>query len=601
MAKQATAAEQTAPQGTDQLQDILILHDQLGKMLHAVTGADESGNPQMAPLDEGDNNTFLKVDKFSSILENFWKNFVSQFKDPTNFNLISMKEGDLNDPKIKKALKDLAAGKETKAVKDFLEKYEIRAKTPQEVAQSNIDWAALEKAGLSRAALEKAGMVNVLSKIVAGETVKVEETRPQAYRYSESLIDWETLAAVGISKEMLIQRGLLDQMLKGYKTNELVPLTYDDGTVRIRLEARLSLMPGENGVKLYMNSVRQKPDLDRAFMGHIFSETDKNNLQETGNLGRVVPLQWRDGSVSDSFISIDRLTNDIVALKSEYVRIPEMLAGVKFTPDEINALKEGQKIHIDGFESSKNPGHTYPADIQYNADRRGVQFFFENEKLFNAQAIAGVAITDKMRELVNEGKAILLENMVSKTGESYDRYIKLDPATGRPNYTKYNPDSPEDARQIVLPREIGGVQLKADERQELGEGKPVWIQGIEFRNSTEPVDRWVKCDLNTGDLRFATAPDKFEERAAIKVPQEIKGAQLSSVQRAQLQDGKAVLVDGIIGYDKKPISQWVRMNPVTGKSEMFNENPDRTRNPEQRNAINRNPQRDENKRGQGIK
>lgn len=599
MAKQTAAAAQGAPQeNIEKLQDILLLHDKLGKMLHAVTGMDGNGKPETTPYDEQKNNSFLKLDKMSSVVENFWKNFVDQFKDPTRFNLISIKEGAENNVNVKKALKDLAAGKETATVKKFLDKYEIRVKSPEQAAGPKIDWEALEKAtGLTREMLEKSGMASAMTKLAAGEEVKVQERIPQVHRYSESLIDWKQFEAMGVPKEMLIQKGYLDEMLKGRKTRDLIPMTLEWGPARIRFEGRLSLMPGDNGLTMYMNGVRQAPDLDRSFMGHIFSETDKQNLRDTQNLGRTVPLQWRNGQTHDSFISIDRLTNDIVALRTEHAYIPEEIKGVKLTEHEIADLREGKPIKLEGLISDN--GKEFSATIQVNADRRGVEYIFEKQKLFNAQSIAGVEITDKMREEVNAGKSILLENMRGRNGELYDRYIKLDPSTGNLTYNKFNPDSPEDKREIIIPKELGGVMLTADDRRELSEGKPVYIQDMTMR-SGEVRSMWVRSDLRTGDVKFATSPDKFDERQTFNVPQEIMGAKLSASQRAQLQDGTAVLVDGLKGHDGKMISQWVRFNKDTGKPQMYNENPDKNRNPDRRNVVQRNQTAQTNKRGRGI-
>jgi len=43
------------------------------------------------------------------------------------------------------------------------------------------------------------------------------------YRYNESMINWEELKNYGLSREYLVERGLLDQMLRGYKTNSSCP------------------------------------------------------------------------------------------------------------------------------------------------------------------------------------------------------------------------------------------------------------------------------------------------------------------------------------------------------------------------------------------
>ena len=60
---------------------------------------------------------------------------------------------------------------------------------------------------------------------------------------------------------------------------------------------------------------------------------------------------------------------------------------------------------------------------------------------------------------------------------------------------------------------------------------------------------------------------------------------LSATQRAQLQDGKAVLVEGMTGFDGKQFSQYVKANFNRGKLEYYSENPDRKRDASQRQAA----------------
>lgn len=94
--------------------------------VRAVSEIDGQGKVKTVPADERNENSFLKFDKNSSILENFIKNFWSQLKNPTHFRLIRMT---VHDYKMnKQAIKDLAEGKQTDAVKEFLKRYEIRPK-----------------------------------------------------------------------------------------------------------------------------------------------------------------------------------------------------------------------------------------------------------------------------------------------------------------------------------------------------------------------------------------------------------------------------------------------------------------------------------------
>lgn len=77
--------------------------------MQVVSEIDKDGKAKTVPADEKNENSFLKFDKNSSILENFIKNFWSQLKEPTHFRLLRMT---FHDYKMnKQAIKDLAEGK----------------------------------------------------------------------------------------------------------------------------------------------------------------------------------------------------------------------------------------------------------------------------------------------------------------------------------------------------------------------------------------------------------------------------------------------------------------------------------------------------------
>ena len=65
------------------------------------------------------------------------------------------------------------------------------------------------------------------------------EQQPK-YRYNESMNNWEDLKHFGLSREDLLERGLLDQMLKGYTTNQVVPISMKFGSAPQRTDVRLS-------------------------------------------------------------------------------------------------------------------------------------------------------------------------------------------------------------------------------------------------------------------------------------------------------------------------------------------------------------------------
>ena len=550
-------------------------------LIQAVSEINKNGKYSTVPADKEHQNSFLKIDRYATFFENFLKNFWSQLKDPTHFGLFTMKEEEFDKPEVKQAIEDLAEGKKTKAVEEFLKKYEITPKNQTEQSINNQNSEEMAKKNQTQQPVVEAN----------------DQQQNNQYRYNESMINWDQLKNFGLSREYLQERGLLDSMLKGYKTNQLVPINLNFGSAVLRTDARLSLQQSNTGeVVLAIHGIRKQPELERPYFGHIFSEEDKKNLLETGNMGRVVELKGRNGEYIPSFISLDKMTNEVVAMRAENVYIPNEIKGVQLTDQEKNDLREGKKVYIEGMTAKS--GNEFNAHIQVSAERRGIDFIFENDRIFNRTALGGVELTKQQIEDLNAGKAIFVEDMQRKDGELFSSYVKLDEATGRPNYTRYNPDSPEGAREIYIPKEIGGVKLTAEEQKDLREGRAIFLNDM-VNNRGEEFSSFIKADLETGRLMYSRTPDGFEERAKFEIPKEIFGAKLSGQQRADLQSGKSVLVEGMKGFDGKSISQYVKLNSNQNKLDFYNENPDRNRNASQRNVVAEKQKKRQSK-GQSI-
>jgi hypothetical protein len=563
----------------EQMSDILLIMDKKELSVRAVSEIDKDGKAKTVPADKEHQNDFLKIDYSSNIVSNFLSNFWNQTKDPTRFRLFKLNFGKFKE--FNKALKDLTEGKNTPEVEKFLEKYEIKPK--EEAKQQNIN-------NQNENVMAKQEQTSA-----QGQTTGNGDTAPK-YRYNESMINWEQLKNFGVSREYLQEKGLLDGMLKGYKTNALVPISMNFGSAVLRTDARLSFQQSVNGpIVLAMHGIRKEPELEKPFFGHIFSEEDKKNLRETGNMGRTVEIKSRSGEYVPSFISIDKLTNEIVALKADSAFIPDELKGVKLTEQEKTDLKEGKAVYIEGMTSDK--GKEFSANIQINADRRGIEYIFDNDKLFNRQEMGGVKLTDMQTGELNAGRAIFLEDMKRKDGELFSSFVHLDPASGKPVYTRYNPDTPEGAREIYVPKEMGGVPLTAEDRQQLREGKPVFIENMTNR-AGEEYSSFVKLDLETGRPQYSKTLDGFTERPEFKIPPEVWGVTLTATQRANLQDGKAVEVKGMTGYNNKLFDSFLKVDFNQGKINYYNENPDLKKDATQRNVIT---EKQDKKQEQGDK
>jgi len=171
-------------------------------------------------------------------------------------------------------------------------------------------------------------------------------TEATEYRYKPEQIDWDTMKNLGLSKEYLEKRNLLDPLLRGYKTNELLPIGINLGGSILRTDARLSLQQGEDGnVIVAIHGIKKEPALHLELFGHKFTDEDKKNLLETGNMGRVVNLvNTKTGELMPSIISIDRLTNDITALRTDFIKIPDEIKGVKLNDEQKQTLMEASRF-----------------------------------------------------------------------------------------------------------------------------------------------------------------------------------------------------------------------------------------------------------------
>ena len=102
MAKKNAREEPPKPQVSEneQMSDIVLILDKMELLLQAVSKLDKDGRYETVPADKEHRNSFLKIDRYANMFENFLKNFWSQLKDPTRFGILSIKEDTLDDPKV---------------------------------------------------------------------------------------------------------------------------------------------------------------------------------------------------------------------------------------------------------------------------------------------------------------------------------------------------------------------------------------------------------------------------------------------------------------------------------------------------------------------
>lgn len=413
-----------ATQTPDQLSDILLVLDKDKRKIQAVKNINEKGEMETVEPDKKNQGAFMKVDKHGDLFSNFFFNFLRQLKDPTRFSFFKIPAPVVFDPEMQKHIK-----KPTKEGEQALSQYELKTETKQK-QQKEQNNQPKNKSRMETTQATPAGA---------------------EYRYKPEQIDWETMNNLGLSKERLIEKKLLEPMLKGFKTNELVPVSLNLGTVIVRSEARLSLQPGSNGrATVAVHCVRREPELNKPFFGHKFTKEDIENLQRTGNMGRVVDLtNPKTGEIIPSIVSIDRLTNELVAFRADRMKAPDEIKGAQLDEKQKQAILEGKEVHVTGMISKS--GKSFDSPLQYNADKGSIEFLFDrsnsnkqtqrNGEVPQAPRIVrGKELSEEQYQTFKEGISIFVPDLVSKGGKEYKGYFKYNKETGDVAFSFNDPD-----------------------------------------------------------------------------------------------------------------------------------------------------------------
>ncbi len=377
----------------EQFSDILLVMDKEKKTIQAVKGIGKNGEPETVDADEKNQNQFLRLDRHGDMFSNFVTNFFSQAKSPTHLRLFRVPAKIA--AKIAAKLRSQLDNPTPEGAK-LMDEFEVK---PARVSENQAE--------------QQQKNSNMETTQQTAQTAQETRTTPETngYRYKMDEIDWDTLNNLGLGKEKLEKMNLLDPLLKGFKTDKLVPVSVNLGTAFTRMDARLSLQRNAEGkVAMAIHGVRKKPNLNYPFFGHEFTKEDKENLLKTGNMGRVVDLYSpRSGESIPSVISVDRLTNELVAFRTEHIKIPEKVKGVELTEQQRQTLLEGKPLFVKNMISSK--GTPFDATLQFSADKRYVEFIFDNSKDISnrlqqreaPRVIRGKELTEKQYENYRTG------------------------------------------------------------------------------------------------------------------------------------------------------------------------------------------------------
>ena len=476
----------------EQLSDILLVLDKEKMKIQAVKSIDENGKMETVDPTKKNQNQFMRVDKSGDFFSNFFSNFFSQLKNPTNFSFFKV-PAPVAVEKAQEMQKQV--DKPTPEGEKIMKEHEVKIEQQSDKKQVNQN------------------------------NMATTETTQQAseYRYKPEQIDWDTMTNLGLSKEYLEKRNLLEPLLKGYKTNELLPIGVNLGGTILRTDARLSLQQAEDGkVVVGIHGIKKEPNLHFEFFGHKFTDEDKKNLLETGNMGRVVDLKnSKTGELMPSIISIDRLTNDVIALRTDFIKVPDEIKGVKLDDAQKQTLMEGKPLKLEGMISTK--GTEFSATVQFNADKRYVEFLFErnnsnrqtqsngqtqnnqqNQSQEAPKTFRGKELTDDQHKDFKAGQTIYIDGLKDKKGQPYQGYITFNKENGKTNF-----EFPNQYKERIKPTEAHKTQTAVN-----SEGK------------TNEATKNIKEPLKSGQ-QTPKNKQQQEQQEKPKAPAKTRGKKIS--------------------------------------------------------------------------
>lgn len=497
-------------------QDVLVVRDEKTGEISVVAGLSRDGTPKRAPAKAENTPDFLRFDRNSDLMDSFFRNFFRQCKEPSRFGFYRIAADQVENllGVMKELLKDPEANKEIlSAHKVDTSNYEKEAKQSEGQAKET---ASSDDASKTQANTEKE---NVSSEQTNEKENDMEQKAEQtatgqksqtASDAKQNLISGNDVnlqelgAKYGIDFNNMNEKDM--KALLNYGKTGLVIVKPTFGGEQIEIQARLSFRKDDNDqLQLVPHFVRNEPKLDVAYKGYTFTPEDKKNLLQNGNLGKVVDFPDKNtGELRPHFISIDRLTNEIVDIPTNKVRIPDTIGKTPITKDDKRVLYSGIPLRK---EIELANGRKFTPLLQVNVEQRGVEFVpgstrqeqgqkqngdkkqTADKQEQKAEGDAGgqkkqqdpnhwlnedgtirrlntyfkKELTEQQKDDYVAGKTIEIKEVPNKNGSgTYTAYVKFDFDKMQPRSYRNNPDLKQAKEQI--PTNENKVQVAVNEQ-----------------------------------------------------------------------------------------------------------------------------------------
>ena len=247
--------------------DVLIVRDEKTGEISVVAGLDADGSPKRTPAKAENAQSFLQFDRHGDVLDNFFRNFYRQCKEPSRFGFyrIAADQADHLLEVMKDLLKDPEANKEMLAPhKMDTSGYEKQAKEEQTAEKPEQKQEETKKEEQQPKEIQKQeNMEQKQEQNQNQESPQQTQGRRGYQPIDESKINWQELEEKwGVKRDDLEKSGDLTKMLN-YGKSDLVKVSPKFGDESFDLDARLSFKKdGEGNVSLVPHFIRKEQKLD---------------------------------------------------------------------------------------------------------------------------------------------------------------------------------------------------------------------------------------------------------------------------------------------------------------------------------------------------
>lgn len=541
-------------------QDVLVVRDEKTGEISVVAGLSRDGTPKRAPAKAENTPDFLRFDRNSDMMDSFFRNFFRQCKEPSRFGFYRIAADQVENllDVMKELLKDPEANKEIlSAHKVDTSNYEKEAKQSEGQAKET---ASSDDASKTQANTEKENVSSeqtnekendMEQKPEQTATAQQAQTAPGVKQnlISGNDVNLQELGAkYGIDFNSMNEKDM--KALLNYGKTGLVIVKPTFGGEQIEIQARLSFRKDDNDqLQLVPHFVRNEPKLDVAYKGYTFTPEDKKNLLQNGNLGKVVDFPDKNtGELRPHFISIDRLTNEIVDIPTNKVRIPDTIGKTPITKDDKRVLYSGIPLRK---EIELANGRKFTPLLQVNVEQRGVEFVPGSTRQAQGQKQNGdkkqtadkqeqkaegdaggqkkqqdpnhwlnedgtirrlntyfkKELTEQQKDDYVAGKTIEIKEVPNKNGSgTYTAYVKFDFDKMQPRSYRNNPDLKQAKEQI--PTNENKVQVAVNEQGKTHEAT---------KHTKEPLSPGQSAPKNEKQQKEQNAEEQKQKRKARSV------------------------------------------------------------------------------------